>query len=274
MRYAIIGLGPVGQRLGVRAKEAGHDVVGFDLDRAISAPIPRTGALTAAVQGADRVVSAVPAAAAERVLDACMPALAPNATFEDWSSAAPERKRSMSLAGGPAYVDVTLLDSITASEPMVCVAGEMAADVAAELESFGFTALVAGRSPGGAARVKMVRSAFMKPLEVLAIELLRTSAEWDPEGVALRSVSRTLGCDFRQVAEMLIETNRLHAMRRSQELSQVIGSVALDSGRDVLEACREYLEEMNRTWSRPEAPREGSSSTELLAYLSGTAVRS
>jgi 3-hydroxyisobutyrate dehydrogenase len=267
MRYAIAGLGPVGRRIGTRAAELGHDVVWYDPDPEVRAPLQRVDSILEATAGADRLVSAVPARAAASVLAEAAPAFSGRLIFEDWSSAAPEDKRRLGDAAGAAYVDVTLLDSITASDPLLCLAGQAAEVVASELADLGFEAMVAGRTPGEAAVVKMVRSSFMKPFEALTIELLLTSARWDPAGAAIASITRTLRDDFGDVARMLIETNRLHAARRAGELKTVMDSVGLPSGRGLLAASHSYLDALGTTWTRPGAPPAGAGMAELVAFL-------
>jgi 3-hydroxyisobutyrate dehydrogenase-like beta-hydroxyacid dehydrogenase len=267
MRYAIIGFGPVGSSIGAQAVRLGHDVVWYDPSPTVTSAFRRAPSIAEAASGADRLVSAVPGPAATSVFDAAAPAFTDRLVYEDWSSAVPDVKRRLGNIGGVRYVDVTLLDSITASQPLLCLAGEHADAIALELRDLGFAAIVAGASPGDAAVVKMVRSTFMKPFEALAIELVRTSARWDPSGAAIASIERTLQTDFRDLAAMLLETNRRHVARRREELDSAMGSVGLPSGRGLLDATRDYFDALHEAWAQPKAPPAGAGEGSLVAFL-------
>jgi hypothetical protein len=188
--------------------------------------------------------------------------------YEDWASATPDEKRRVGKAVGRGYVDVALLDSITATEPLVCLAGGPSQIVAPELEALGFAVFAGGDHPGDAAVVKMVRSTFMKPFEAIAFEFLRTSAKRDPSGSAIASIDRTLGIDLRSVTEMLLQTNQQHALRRARELADAAASVGLPSGAALFRAATAYLTDLGASWSNSNAPQPGATASELLAYLS------
>lgn len=267
MRYAIIGFGPVGGRIGAEAARLGHDVVWYDPSPTVSSAIRRASSIGEAASGADRLVSAVPAPAAASVFEAVSAAFTDRLIYEDWSSAVPDEKRRLGGMAGGRYIDVTLLDSITAPQPLLCLAGGHAEAIAPELRDLGFTTIVAGASPGDAAVVKMVRSTFMKPFEALVIELLRTSANWDPNGAAIASIARTLQMDFHGLATMLLETNRRHVARRRDELTSVMGSVALPSGRGLLDATKDYFDALGEAWAQPGAPPAGAGEHDLVAFL-------
>jgi 3-hydroxyisobutyrate dehydrogenase len=272
MRYAIIGLGPVGSRIAAAAARVGHAVSWYDPDGRIPSSTERARSIAEASKGADRIVSAVPSSAASEVFAAAGTDVRPPALYEDWSSAIPDEKRRFGVSGGDGYVDVTLLDTITSSEPLLCLAGKNAAIVAPELRGLGFEVMVVGSEPGAAAMVKMVRSSFMKPFEVLSIELLRTTARWDPSGAAIASIERTLATGFADLSAMLLETNRRHAARRAEELIEVMGSVGLESGRAMLQASCDYLSALGRIWARVDAPPLEAARDELLAFLSNPAT--
>lgn len=269
MRYAIVGFGPVGARVGEAASSGGNEVIWYD-HADIESDLPRMASAAGAVRGADRVVVAVPATAAADVAMEVGHALASFAIYEDWTSTTPNLKRDIARRVGGAYVDVTLLDVISADRPLLCLAGAAAETVAAELGEMGFEMLRILATPGEAATVKMVRSLFMKPFEALSIEFLRTARERDPSGAAIASVARSLRAPFDEVAGTLLETNRRHAARRAAELAEVISSVSLASGDGMLRASGAYLESLAADWLRPDAPPPGATRDQLLAFLGRT----
>ncbi len=263
----IVGMGPVGKSLAVRARAAGIELVTFDVDPArceTFSTAPDLAALTAACDG---VLVAVPVAAALTVAREAAPALRADAPYLDWSSAAPASKLQIAeAAGAERFVDVALLDSITAELPLVCVSGRLAAAAAELLARIGFEVREAGDEPGAAASAKMMRSLFMKPFEVFAIELLRAAHASGSEA-AVASVERTLREPFGAFATMLLETNRLHAGRRAHELEEVCAAVAPAGTMGPLTAVRDRLLALEELWSRPGAPPPGADAAALLDFL-------
>ncbi|MDP9225796.1 MAG: hypothetical protein M3P18_18540 [Actinomycetota bacterium] len=273
MRYAIAGLGPVGRRIALAASSLGHEVLWYDPSPSLTAEWSRAASVAELVQGADRFVSAVPGPEASVVARAVSDSGLTPAIYEDWASATPDEKRRVGEAVGGPYLDVALLDSITATEPLICLAGSSSRVVAPELEALGFAVLIAGDNPGEAALVKMVRSLFMKPFEAIAIEAVRTSLKWDASGSAIASIDRTLGTNLRSLSDMLLETNRQHAARRARELSDANSSVGLPSGDILFRAAATYLSDLSANWSDLGAPPVGASATELLDFLSSKEPR-
>ena len=268
MKFAIVGMGPVGRNIAERSRKSGFSVVTYDIEIEKTGGFDRADSVAAAIAAAHHVVAAVPASAAPRVAEAAVPAVTEATTYSDWSSSSPEGKRRLAgLFPDGRFVDVALLDSITAEAPLVCVAGADLASAVEQFTSLGFDVMVSGERAGDAAVVKMVRSLFMKPLEVLSVELLRTMQAYDPSGSALASIERTLGGPFSEMARALLETNRQHAERRALELAEVIETVAPTTARPILEAALERLLELRDTWAAPGAPPSGSDASSLLQFL-------
>jgi 3-hydroxyisobutyrate dehydrogenase-like beta-hydroxyacid dehydrogenase len=268
MRIGIVGFGPVGQRIAAEARRAGHDYIWYDPADAIELVDGRVSSLREIGARSALIMAAVPSSAISEVASVLAAIRRRrNALILDWSSAAPTTKLALGGVLGPSYVDVALLDSVTAAVPQVCVAGIRADGTAGILESLGFRVLRTQPRPGQAAQIKLVRSLFMKPLEVLSIEALRTAAVADPTGAALLSISGTLGTDIQALANMLLETNRDHASRRAVELEDAIATVSLESGASLFGAAHEYLTGLAKAWTDPGAPGHGAPAEDLIGFL-------
>ena len=81
---------------------------------------------------------------------------------------------------------------------------------------------VAGAECGDAALLKLARSLFMKSLEALVIEFEAAIAPLAGRDIVVGSIERNLGERFTAFSRMLIETDRIHAARRSRELEEAI----------------------------------------------------
>ena len=110
-RLAIVGTGLIGGSIGLAARAAGDEVVGFDLDgRALEEAVVR-GAVTAAaasageaVTGADLVVLATPVDVISRLCSEVAEAVAPGAAVTDVGSAKEAVVASGAAAFGPRFV--------------------------------------------------------------------------------------------------------------------------------------------------------------------------
>lgn len=87
MQVAILGIGLIGGSIGLALREAGHEVVGYDLDAASAAAAIELGAcdrvaptIAEAVRGCDIAVVAVPLSAEAAVVEAALVAGAPVVT--------------------------------------------------------------------------------------------------------------------------------------------------------------------------------------------------
>jgi 3-hydroxyisobutyrate dehydrogenase-like beta-hydroxyacid dehydrogenase len=275
LRWGVIGMGPVGRRIVAAACARQHAGRAFDIDatRLVGAELPAAESLEACVADVDIIVSAVPASAARAVAVQVAARTDGDALYLEWSSTSPAAKAAMGRLFRPGrFVDVTLLDSITAALPLLCLAGGRAEEAARELSGLGFDARISGPRPGDAAIVKMVRSLFMKPLEALVIEWRRAAHALDPSGVAQDSIERTLSAPFRDVVAMLLETNRQHAVRRAAELEEVIGAIAPPSMLALLGGAHRTLAALAETWEG-DAPPVGASAETLERFLADTTAR-
>ena len=109
----------------------------------------------------------------------------------------------------------------------------------------------------------------MKSLEALVVEFEAAIAPLSGRSVIIGSIERNLGERFTAFSRMLIETDRIHAARRSVELEEAV-EVFVEAGRSVrvAEASAVVLRAAAAAWRAPGAPGERAGAIELARFLS------
>jgi hypothetical protein len=188
----------------------------------------------------------------------------------DWNTVLPERKRDLERSAACQVVDVALLDSLDGDteHPELAVSGRTAADQVAVLENLGFSVTLAGQECGAAAMVKLVRSAFMKALEAMVIELAVVTNGWDPQFIVRRSLTSSLGERFVAFSDLLVTTDRIHARRRAAELAEAVELLtALGAPVTIPAAAVPVLRRLASLWDHPDAPAPDAGNEALISYL-------
>lgn len=271
-RWLIVGHGSVGSALARRMARAGIRPSIFD-------PAPRVpvtqGVHLTDLEGAgafDFVISCVAPSAALSAVETVRPALAASALYLEWNTLPPDAKQRIAAAA-PAgvVVDVALMDTLDqeAAQPSLAISGPQAARAGEALRSLGFMVDEVGAACGDAARLKLSRSLFMKGLEALVIEFGAAIAPLEGREVVLSSIERNVGAQFMSFARMLIETDRLHASRRANELAEAVEIFAAP-GRPltVARASIDVLRWAAAAWAAVNAPPPTSGADSLTAFLS------
>lgn len=216
MRVAVLGLGEAGGRIAADLVAAGCEVRGFD---PVGSPsgIELAASASAAVAGADVVVSVNSAAVALAVVCEVAGALPSGSVFADLNTASPSLKRELAAASPVAFADVALVGVVPATglATRALASGEGAARFAELFGALGMPVEVVGGEPGDAAAIKLLRSVFMKGIAVSAIETM-AGAEAAGVGDRLRrDLAEILG---EPLLERLLEGSRTHAVRRAAEM--------------------------------------------------------
>ena len=222
---------------------------------------------------ADYAVSCVGHHAAGRVPELLADVLRPDGLLFDWNSVSPATKLQISDGVAADTVDVALLDSLDAviERPNLAVSGPRAGDGSRILGEHGFAATVVGAEVGQAARLKYLRSVFMKGLEGLVLEYAALAAVLDPGGVIRASIEANLGTQAMEFLDLLLATDRVHAERRASELEDAVSTLAADGVDLVISpAVAHALRRAAAAWAEPAAPPPGSATDELALYLQRT----
>jgi 3-hydroxyisobutyrate dehydrogenase-like beta-hydroxyacid dehydrogenase len=250
LRIALIGFGEVGRRFADDLMgKPGLSLSAFDIlrnDVARSAAYECAAAernvdaretARAACEGADLIVSAVTAAAAEEVAAEASGFLREGQIFFDINSAAPSTKRRASahLANtGAGYVEGAVMAPV--KKPGIGVSilagGIRAEEVAERLNPFGFRITPVSREIGQASATKLCRSIMIKGLEVLMVDCAKASEHFEVKDSVFASLGETFpSIDWHALSEDMKERVATHGKRRSEEMREA-GEMLADAGFD------------------------------------------
>jgi 3-hydroxyisobutyrate dehydrogenase-like beta-hydroxyacid dehydrogenase len=166
--------------------------------------------------GADLVVSAVPGSASSDVFAAALPLLTGNTTFIDLTAAAPEVKEKAAQQHKP-YADGAVLGTVATSGAQVPIAA--AGPGAAAFAELGLNVTVLDAPAGAAARLKLIRSVYMKGRDALVLEMMLAARRLGLEDEVARSIAGPgEGVPFTELSERVLRALAVHAGRRADEL--------------------------------------------------------
>jgi 3-hydroxyisobutyrate dehydrogenase-like beta-hydroxyacid dehydrogenase len=242
MKIALIGYGEVGRILAEDLAPQGHALVAYDLkleteagnplrEHAARTQVALAGSHTAAVIGAELIISAVTASQAVAVAEACAPAVAQGAFFLDFNSASPgakQRAAALIDAAGGRYVEGAVMTSIPPYRIKVplLLGGAHARALEPVLNGLGFAAKVASDQLGVASATKMCRSVMIKGLEAMVIESFTTARHYGVEDAVIASLHETFpGVDWEKQAAYFFQRVIEHGRRRSEEVREVAVTV-------------------------------------------------
>lgn len=178
-----------------------------------------------AVASSGLILSCVPGTAAYGVARDAAPHLAPGALFVDAASAPPQdkdRAREQIAATGADYVDAAVLGSVAALGMKVpwLVCGPGAHRFGALARSLGLDVTVLAAPAGAAARVKLLRSVYLKGRDALVAEMLLAA---HAHGLVPEVVDSLGGpadqIAFPALAQRILRSTARHAGRRADELA-------------------------------------------------------
>jgi 3-hydroxyisobutyrate dehydrogenase-like beta-hydroxyacid dehydrogenase len=209
---ALIGYGELGSVLGdALARE--HDVRAWSRSS--------DGTLEDAVHGADLVISAVPGSASEEVAAQVLPLLGPDVCFADLTAATPDAKER-AAAAHPLYADGAVLGTVATSghEVPIAAAGPGAERFRELVAPAGLRVDVLDGAPtGAAARLKLIRSVYMKGRDALVLEMMLAARRLDLEDAVVRSIAGPgEQVPFSELSERVLRALAVHAGRRAEEL--------------------------------------------------------
>jgi 3-hydroxyisobutyrate dehydrogenase-like beta-hydroxyacid dehydrogenase len=207
---AFLGFGELGRVLGSALKPT-FEVRSWSRSR---------GTLTAALEDAQAVISAVPGSAAESVFSQALPLLSEDTLFVDLTAAAPDVKES-AAARHALYVDGAVLGTVAASGATVpiVVAGAGAERFRELVSPAGLNVSVVDGDAGTAARLKLVRSVYMKGRDALVLEMMLAARRLGVEDEVARSIAGPgEEVPFAELSERVLRALAVHAGRRASEL--------------------------------------------------------
>lgn len=245
LHIALIGFGEVGRRFAGDLRGNGGIVIStFDI--LANAPASREGYERAARElnvtakgdarsacaGADFVISAVTAAAAENVAREASNFLKRGQIFLDINSVSPRTKQQSSKHlenAGSDYVEGAVMAPV--KKPGIGVSilagGQRAEETAKRLNALGFNIKPVSQEIGRASATKLCRSIIVKGIEALMVDCVRASKHADVEADVFASLDETFpGIDWRALAENMQERVATHGIRRAEEMHEAADMVA------------------------------------------------
>lgn len=226
MRVAVLGLGEAGGIYATDLHARGVSVVGTDLHLAlIPAFVERADDVGRAVDGADVVLSLVGAESSSAVLEQALPAMHPAAVFADMNTNGPGDKRRLAdraARSGIPFVDVAIMAPVPRAriDTPLLMSGAGVRLLAPLLDDLRIPATAVGDEPGAAARLKLLRSVFMKGLAAVVVESVEAAARFGEADWLIDQIASELGGSGREVVEHLITGTRKHAVRREAEMEE------------------------------------------------------
>jgi 4-hydroxy-4-methyl-2-oxoglutarate aldolase len=223
MHAAVIGLGEAGTLYAEGLTSLGWTVTGFDpAPTTTPQGVERAEELAAAVTGAQVVLSLVGGRAAAAVAQQIGAHLEDDAVLLDMNSAAPAVKQQVAEAvGAQRCADVGVVGSVPqgGAATAVVVSGGASARAASVLGALGAPVEDIGGRSGDAARRKLLRSAFMKGVGALVVEMLDGAEAMGARQWALDQLVGELAGEQQDV-ERLETGTRHHARRRGHEAEE------------------------------------------------------
>jgi len=243
----VIGLGEAGSAIATDLVEAGAAVRGWDPVSPSPDQVEAAGDAAEAAAETEVVISANSAVVAREVAESVASALRPGQVYADLNTAAPGLKRELAeaLAGtGALFADVALIGPVPGRglRTPALVSGPGAAEFAAILGPLGMPVMDVGPEPGAAAARKLARSVFAKGLAAAIGEALAAAERLGFEDWLYADLERTLEGADGALLRRLIESSRLHAGRRVEEMAAAV-SMLRDAGVEprIASASEEWL---------------------------------
>ncbi|MBD3942286.1 NAD(P)-dependent oxidoreductase [Microbacterium sp. NEAU-LLC] len=248
---AILGLGEAGRRYARGLARAGATVRGYDPAHELDDPeVTQSSTFAAALAGADVALSLVTGQAAESVAREALPHLADGAVYADLNTAAPEvKERIAGLAAdrGLAMADVAVLAPVVRAghRTPLLASGPGASAFARRVGPLGVPVEVIDGAAGEAARLRLLRSVFMKGLAALVLEGLGAAHAVGAEDWLRGQMAQELGPDGAALIDRLVEGSVRHAARREHEVRAALAALD-DSGQpaDMTRATLAWFERL------------------------------
>jgi 3-hydroxyisobutyrate dehydrogenase-like beta-hydroxyacid dehydrogenase len=221
---AVLGLGEAGSLLARDLVHGGAAVRGWDPDfHGDLSEIPRAASLTAAVDGADIVISVNWATVAADVAREALPHLRRGMIYADHNTAGPKLKEELAAIvapSGAAFVDVAMMAPVPPLGMRVgmFMAGSGAEELAAFYRQFGTPIGFIGTKPGEANARKLTRSVFFKGMSSSIYEALEAARAVGVEDWLRSDIIRTFIEADGSTLDRIVDGTDKHAVRRGHEM--------------------------------------------------------
>lgn len=248
-KIAVLGLGEAGRLYARGLREAGAEVRGYDPHHELGDPdVTQCPDLADTLAGAEIVISLVGGGAAASVARDALPLMPVTAVYADLNTASPDLKQQIAgLASGygVAMADVAVLAPVVRAghRTELLASGPGARTLAERLGPLGAPIVVIDGEAGEAARLRLLRSVFMKGLAALIIEGAGAARKLGAEEWLRDQMARELGPEGAALVDRLVEWTYTHAVRREHEMRDALAVVeATAEPADMTRATLTWLE--------------------------------
>lgn len=226
---AILGLGEAGAIYARGFRDAGYEVAGFDPFTIIGeAGIRQETQLSAALDGAELVVSLVGARAAAAVASEAFGGMSAGAVYADLNTGSPALKEKLETDAsdrGVLLADVAVLAPVPRSgvRTPLMASGCGAVRFSELIKAAETPVEVISGKAGEAAGRKLLRSVFMKGLAAVVIESVGAAEQVGAGDWLREQIAAELSGDARALIQRLIDGSFVHAARRAHEVADAKG---------------------------------------------------
>lgn len=246
LSIAVIGYGEAGRAFGAGLARAGAAVAAYDVligsdagrvieEAAVADGVAPKRSNREAVDGADVVMSLVPANAARRVAETTAKALREGQVFIDMNSVSPREKTvgaAIVSGSGADYVEAAIMAPVATAgvATEVLMAGPHAGAACQTLAAHGMNVAVVGDRYGAAATVKLCRSVVIKGMEAILVESMLAARRFGADTAVLASLQKSdPEIDWTARADYVFERVLQHGRRRAAEM-RFAGQAVADAG--------------------------------------------
>ncbi|MGC5222353.1 DUF1932 domain-containing protein [Micromonospora sp. DT81.3] len=249
---AILGLGEAGRVYARGLRSAGADVRSHDPFHRVDDPgLGQVETLKDAVRGADVVLSLVGGTAALTAAVDALPFASEGAVYADLNTVSPEVEVEIAEVAdrhGVPMADVAVLAPVPRAgiRTELLASGTGAPAFAKRVGPFGVPVTVVEGGPGEAARLRLLRSIFMKGLAALVLEGVGAASALGAEDWLRDQIAGELGPDGHAVVDRLVDGTYRHSARREHEMRDALASLEqLGRPADMTKATLAWLERIN-----------------------------
>jgi len=244
VRVSFLGFGEAGFRLAKDLKRAGlKEIATYDKfwDTSLYKKVIQSRVKEAEVKllpdvqklaaESDFVLSTVTAASSKEIAKETAAFLRANQIYVDMNSSSPRSKRAVAQIisqSGAKFVDAALMGDIATHGHKIPIlaCGDGAVEFQSTMTKYGMNIRCIEGNPGDAAAIKMLRSIFMKGIESLLLETMIASDRYGALNFVLDSITKAIDeKPFRELINVLITTDAIHARRRASEMAEVVATL-------------------------------------------------
>ena len=176
----------------------------------------------------DVIIATTTSAVAVDTARGIIPFLTKDKLYADFNSASPNAIKEIDRLihpTGARFVDGAIMAAISlrGHKAPIIACGKGADELKDLLSAYGMQITLVEGEPGTASALKMLRSVYAKGLEAVLLEAMVAAHHYGVDDLVFASICEFMDRDpFAELGNMLLTTNAIHSLRRSQEMDGVL----------------------------------------------------